>query len=86
MTLYAYEITKVYAPAKNNPKNIKEGHIIFEDTFRGNYITLTYYDKKAKSFKRYYKAKFLFKVENDIWTEEGKKEFQQKLKTDGVIE
>ncbi len=80
MSMYVYRITKVYADKKNNPPDIKAGHLIFELSYEGKKITPTYFDRKLKKFLRYYEAEFLFKTDADIWTEEGKKEFEEKLK------
>ena len=79
MSIYVYEITKVYADVGKNPSNIKVGTILFEFSYIGETSIASYYDTKRKAFGRYYEEKFLFKLKHDIWTDIGKKEFQEEI-------
>jgi len=84
--IYVYEIIKLTTNEKileGTP--YKLGLFLFDDTFNGFYHDMNVFVEEEWNMEYIFTEKFLFKLNNNIDTQEGKKEFDEKIKLRGIV-
>lgn len=75
--VYAYEIVEVRPDLEDD--KIKAGTVVITKDYHGKLATMSYFNSKERKIERLLKMKYLCKTDTEIWTEEGKREFEEKL-------